>query len=121
MPRAASSKISPGYDRLLGSERAAASDVSRVGPAPAEETARVASVLRRRPGGQAVPDHQDHLATPPPKRRRLSEDEFAERYGYGYDEGGVTKVTEFARSHRLEVTGAYAGRLAVYPSGPWRR
>ncbi len=115
MPRVASSKIPAGYDRLLGSERAAASDARRVGPAPADETVRLTVVVRRRPDGPAVPDHQHYLATPPSQRQRLSQDEFAQRYGY--DEGEVAKVTEFARSHGLEVTGTHAGRRAVYLSG----
>ena len=115
MPRAASSKIPPGYDRLPGSERAAASDARRVGPAPADETVKLTVVLRRRPDGPAVPDDRHYLATPPSARRRLSADEFAQRYGY--DEGDVAKVTEFARDHGLDVTGTDARRRAVYVSG----
>jgi kumamolisin len=115
MPRVASSKVPPGYGRLPGSERAAASDARRVGPAPADETVRLTVILRRRPDGPAVPDHQHYLTTAPSHRRRLAEDEFAERYGY--DEDDLAKVTEFARSHGLEVTGSHAGRRAVYLSG----
>jgi kumamolisin len=62
-----------------------------------------------------VPDARHYLMTPPSQRRRLSEDEFAERYGY--DEADVAAVMEFARSHGLEVTGTHAGRRAVYLSG----
>jgi kumamolisin len=115
MPRAASSKIPPGYDRLPGSERAAAPDARRVRPAPADETVRLTVVLRRRLDGPSVPDHRHYLATPPAARRRLSADEFAARYGY--DEDDVAQVSEFARSHGLEVTGTHAGRRAVYLSG----
>jgi kumamolisin len=115
MPRAASSKIPPGYDRLPGSERAAASDARRLRSAPADETVRMTVVLRRRPDGPAVPDHQHYLTTSPSQRRRLSEDDFAARYGY--DEADAAKVTEFARSHGLEVTGTHAGRRTVYLSG----
>jgi kumamolisin len=115
MPRAASSKIPAGYGRLPGSERAALSDARRVGPAPADETVRLTVILRRRPNGPGVPDHLHYLGTPPSQRRRLSEDEFAERYGY--DEADAATVTEFARSRSLEVTGTHAGRRAVYLSG----
>ena len=115
MPRVPSSKIPPGYDRLPGSERAVSSDDRRVGAAPADENVRLTVIVRRRPDGPSVPDHQHYLATPPAQRRRLSDDEFAERYGY--DEDDVAKVTEFATSHGLEVTSTHAGRRAIYLSG----
>jgi kumamolisin len=115
MPRAASAKIPPGYRRLPGSERIAAPGARRLGPAPAGDTVTVTVVLRRRPDGPPVPGPERYLSTPPSQRRRLSEVEFAARYGFAADD--VAQVIDFARGHELEVTGTHAGRRTVYLTG----
>ena len=116
MPNAsASSKIPSGYRRLPGSERSAAPDAELIGPAPASDSVRVTVVLRRRPDGPAVPDPSYYLSTPPSQRRRLSEGEFAERYGAAEDD--IARVREFADRNNLEVTEVNAARRTVSLSG----
>jgi kumamolisin len=65
-----------------------------------------------------VPAHHEYL-TPPSRRPRLTEDEFAERYGLHPDD--LERVTEFAERNGLEVTGSHAGRRAVYLAGTVER
>jgi kumamolisin len=111
----ASSKIPSGYRRLPGSERSAAPDAELIGPAPASDPVHVTVVLRRRPDGPAVPDPSYYLSTPPSQRRRLSEGEFAERYGAAEDD--VARVRDFADRNNLEVTEVSAARRTVELSG----
>lgn len=116
MPNAgASPKIPSGYRRLPGSERRAAPDAERIGPAPASDPVRVTVVLRRRPDGPAVPDPSYYLSTPPSQRRRLSGAEFAERYGAADDD--IARVRRFADRNNLEVTEVNAARRTVSLSG----
>jgi kumamolisin len=111
----ASPKIPSGYRRLPGSERSAAPDAELIGPAPASDRFRVTVVLRRRPDGPGVPDPSYYLSTPPSQRRRLSEDEFAERYGAAEDD--IARVRDFAGRNNLEVTDVNAARRTVSLSG----
>ena len=111
----ASSKIPSGYRRLPGSERSAAPDAELIGPTSASDCISVSVVLRRRPDGPAVPDLSSYLSTPPSQRRRLSEGEFAERYGAAEDD--IARVREFAERNDLEVTEVNAARRTVELSG----
>ena len=113
--QSASPKIPSGYRRLPGSERSAAPDAELTGPAPASDRVHVTVVLRRRPDGPAVPDPSYYLKTPPSQRRRLSEGEFAERYGAAEDD--IAAVRNFAGRNDLEVTQVNAARRTVELSG----
>ncbi len=55
------------------------------------------------------------MSTPPSQRRRLSEGEFAERYGAAEDD--IARVREFADRNNLEVTEVNAARRTVSLSG----
>lgn len=110
-----SPKVPSGYRRLPGSERSAAPDAELVGPTPASDTVHVTVVLRRRPDGPAVPDPSYYLNTAPSQRRRLSEGEFAERYGAAEDD--IARVRDFAGRNNLEVTEVSAARRTVELSG----
>lgn len=111
----ASPKIPSGYRRLPGSERSAAPDAELVGPAPASDPVHVTVVLRRRPDGPAVPDPAHYAATPPAQRRRLSETEFAARYGAAEDD--IARVRDFANRNDLEVTDVNPARRTVELAG----
>ena len=116
MPNPCSSpKIPSGYRRLPGSERSAAPDAELIGPAQASDPVQVTVVLRRRPDGPAVPDPAYYLSTPPSQRRRLSEGEFAERYGAAEDD--ITRVRDFADRNNLQVTQVDAARRTVELAG----
>jgi kumamolisin len=110
-----SPKIPSGYRRLPGSERSAAPDAELIGPVPASDPVHVTVVLRRRPDSPAVPDPSYYLNTPPSRRRRLSEGEFAERYGAAEDD--IARVRDFANRNNLEVTEVSAARRMVELSG----
>ena len=111
----ASSKIPSGYRRLPGSERSAAPDAELIGPASDSDRVHVTVVLRRRPDGPPVPDPSYYLNTPPSQRRRLSQGEFAERYGAAEDD--IAAVRDFAGRNNLEVTEVNAARRTVELSG----
>lgn len=99
--------------RLDGSELRHASAAKRA--TDESEKLNVTIVLRRRPDGPPVPDHAHYLRTPPSERRRMSESEFAARFGA--DAGEIDKVVAFVRSHGLTVDETHAARRTVSVSG----
>jgi kumamolisin len=115
MPRVSTSKVPSGYRRLPGSERGVAPGAELIGPAPATDEVRVTVVVRRRPDGPPVPDPSHYLSTPPSRRRRLAEAEFAERYGAAEDD--IEKVCAFADRHHLKITETNAARRTISLSG----
>ena len=103
------------YIRLSGSERRPSPSARLLGPAPDTETFTVTIIVRRRPDGPPVPDASYYLTTPPAQRRRLSNEEFAAKYGA--DPADVERVTEFAQTHGLQVVETNAARRTVVVSG----
>ncbi|HUB12483.1 MAG TPA: choice-of-anchor D domain-containing protein [Acetobacteraceae bacterium] len=103
------------HSLLEGSELLAAPGARRLGPASETDTLSVTIVLRRRPDGPPVPDHEHYRRTPPSRRRRLSEAAFAARYGSHPDE--IDKVVAFARNHGLSVDERHPARHTVVVSG----
>jgi len=108
-------KIPKGYLRLEGSERHPSSSAKLLGPAVATETFKITIVLRRRPDGPPIPDFEYYAKVPPNKRRRLSGDEFARKYGAA--PADVARVVQFLRAHGLAVIGTHTGRRTVVASG----
>jgi kumamolisin len=120
MPRSPSrtrSAVQPpeNYVRLEGSERRPSPGARFLGVADPKETLRVTIALRRRPDGPPVPDFEYFRDTPASDRRRLSEPDFAARYGA--DPGEIAAVVAFANEHGLTVVETHAGRRTVVVSG----
>jgi kumamolisin len=103
------------YRQLPGGECRPGPRAKLLGPAKDTETLTVTIVLRRRPDGPPVPDYSYYLTTPPAQRRRLSNAEFARKYGA--DEADIDKVTDFARTHGLAVVETHLARRTVVVSG----
>jgi kumamolisin len=107
-------QIPKGYRELEGSERHPASDAKLLGPADGRETIRVTVLVRRRPDGPPMPG-AEYFLRPPAERTRLSEEEFAARYGASDED--LAKVTAFAETHSLRVVETNAARRTVILSG----
>jgi kumamolisin len=107
--------IPANYVRLAGSERRPGPTARLLGPADENETFAVTITVRRRPDGPPVPDFDHYLLTPPKERRRLSQDDFAKRYGA--EQADIRKVLEFAGTHGLTVVETHVARRAVVVSG----
>jgi hypothetical protein len=103
------------YRRLEGSERLAAPNAKRLGPADDNEVFSVTIVLRRRPDGPPAPDHAHFLTTGPARRGRMPQDEFAAKYGA--HPGELANVADFAKSQGLTVVETNAARRSVVVSG----
>src|ERR1700744_1311374 len=101
MDSANKNKLPDGYVPVKGSERRPSKTARLLGPADDAETFKVTIVLRRRPDGEAVPDFDYYAQTPPAKRRPLSEEGFANKYGAHPDE--IRKVSEFVEKAGLNV------------------
>jgi kumamolisin len=86
-----------------------------LGPADDHETFTVTIILRRRPDGPPVPDPTSFLAKPLSRRPRMSDDEFAAKYGAAPDD--LQKVTAFAKAQGLQVVETNAARRSVVVSG----
>src|SRR5262249_27084195 len=83
-----------------------------LGPAAPSEILTVSVCLRRRPDGPPPLDHAHWIATPPGRRKFLSNEEFAATYGASQTD--LDMVARFARSHDLEVVEiSVPGRTVV--------
>ncbi|MBV9999256.1 MAG: VCBS repeat-containing protein [Verrucomicrobia bacterium] len=109
------SPLRPGYVRLEGSERQPSATAQLLGPSPAEDAVRISVVVRRRPDGMPTPDFDYFLKTPPRQRQRLSEGDFAARYGAAPDD--IALVVKFAQEHGLAVEETHLARRTVTISG----
>jgi kumamolisin len=107
--------VPDGYVRLEGSERRASSKAKLVGRVDDNEKFKVTISLRRRKDGPPLPDLDYFTKTPPKLRKRLSAQEFTEKYGAHPDD--IQAVVKFANEHRLEVASTHAGRRTVVLSG----
>ncbi len=103
------------HRRLPGSERRPTPGARLLGPADDNEAFTVTIVLRRRPDAQPIPGAAWFLHTPPAERPRLSESEFAARYGASPED--IEKVSTFARAQGLTVDAVHAARRTVVVSG----
>lgn len=103
------------YVPLKGSERRPSLDAKLLGPADAIENINVTMVLRRRTDGPKFPDFDYFANTPPANYKRLSQVEFAAKYGSHPDD--IRKVIEFAGKSNLKVIETHAARRTVVISG----
>ena len=103
------------YVRLDGSERKPSQGARLLGPADEHETFMVTILVRRRPDGPPLPDYDYFLRTHPARRRRLSSDEFADKYGAAPDD--LKKVSDFAAARGLTVLETHPARRTVVVSG----
>jgi kumamolisin len=101
------------YRPLEGSERRPSATAKKIGPADPNEVLDVTIVIRRRPDGPNLPDHNYFLS--PARRQRMSEEEFAAKYGASQED--IDKVVAFARSHGLTVVETSAARRMVVVRG----
>lgn len=108
-------EVREGYRRLEGSERRPAPSAKLLGPAEANEKVEVTIVLRRRPEGPPIPPLRKFASMAPSQRRRMSEEEFAAKYGAA--RADIDRVTGFAKSHGLAITETNAARRSVVVSG----
>jgi len=103
------------YIRLAGSERRPGPTARLVGAAPDTETLTVTIILRRRPDGPPLPDASYYLSTPPSQRRRMSQEDFAAKYGA--DPADVEKVVDFVQSYGLVASETNLARRTVVVTG----
>ena len=104
-----------GYVQLKGSERRPAPGSKLVGPVDPNERFSVIICVRRRSDGPPMPDHDYYAKTPPSQRRRLSQAEFAAKYGASPDD--IVAVTRFATAAGLAIAETNAVRRSVTVSG----
>ncbi len=114
-PKNKNREIPPHYQRLEGSELRPAPNAKFLGPADPNETIRVTLALRRRPDGPPVPDFDYFAKVPPAHRPRLSQEEFAAKYGAAPDD--IARTEGFAREHGLTVVEAHPARRTMVLSG----
>lgn len=106
--------IPANYVRLEGSERRPSPGAQLVGPADAHERFDVTILLRRRTDGEPLPDFS-HFKSHPGTRERMSDEEFARKYGASEED--IRKVTDFVRANGLAVKETNAARRTVIASG----
>jgi kumamolisin len=109
------SDIPTNYRQLPGSELKPGPQSKLLGPAKDSDTIKVTIVLRRRSDGPAIPDYSHYRDTPPSQRRRLSNEEFARKYGA--HQSDIEKVTAFVTSHGLSVVETHPARRTIVVSG----
>ena len=107
--------IPKNYRPLSGSERRPGTRAKHIGPANERESTEVTVIVRRRPDGPPVPAGSYYRDTPPSQRPRLSETEFAGKFGA--DPNDIAKVSDFAKSHGLKVGEVHLGRRSIVLAG----
>src|SRR5271167_504869 len=107
------SEIPEGYQTLTGSERRPMPGAKLLRPADPKESFSVTIVLRRRPDGPPIPESDELLAAR--KQPRMSQDEFATKYGAAPED--VERVTQFVKAHRMTVVETHLARRTVSVSG----
>ncbi len=108
------SGIPEGYQTLTGSERRPSPGAKLLGPADPKESFSVTIVLRRRPDGPPIPG-SDELRAARKLQPRMSEDEFAAKYGAAPED--VELITRFVKAHGMTVVEAHLARRTVVASG----
>ncbi len=109
------SHVPAGYRKLEGSERPPAQGAELLGPADPAEKLSVTVRVRRRLGAPTPSDHEQWMATPPLKRKFISHDEFASKYGAAQQD--MDAITRFASQHGLGVDGTSVAGRTVTLSG----
>jgi kumamolisin len=119
MPKSRSNPSLPNvphdYVAIPGSERRPSKTARLIGAADPDEILDVTIVIRRRPDGPSLPDHEYFLSTPPAQRQRMPEEEFAAKYGASQED--LDQVVAFAQSHGLTVLETNAARRLVVVRG----
>jgi kumamolisin len=118
MPKSEESKnrkVPQHYTQLEGSERRPAPNAKLLRPADPHQKLEVSIVLRRRPDGPPLPGFEYFAKTSPKERPRLSEAEFAARYGAASSD--IAQIVGFAQAHGLTVVETSAARRTVLVSG----
>jgi hypothetical protein len=100
---------------IKGSERPRGERSRLIERLDAGESIEISFILRSRPDGPPLPDHDHWLKTPPGRRRFLSAREFAETYGASQDD--LDAVANFAHSHGLTVLEWQVGPAVVTARG----
>ena len=109
------SGIPENYVQLKGSELRPSPSARVIGPADPQERISVTIVLRRKAGAEPIPNFEHFRKTPPASRRRLSQQEFADKYGASDED--LRKVADFARGAGLSVDEMNAARRTVVVTG----
>ena len=104
-----------GYVPLMGSEHHPSLEVKLLGPADDNEIVIATIVLRRRMDKAPFPTYEYFAKEYPAKHKRLSLDEFAEKYGAHPDD--IEKVIQFAEKNGLKIVGTHPARRTVLVSG----
>ena len=108
-------RIPEGYVQLKGSERRTPPTAKVVGEVDSKESFTVTIVLRRRKDGSTLPGFDYFAKTPPRHRRRLSHEEFTEKYGAHPEE--IRAIEEFAKQNGLTVKESHVGKRHVVVNG----
>ena len=109
------SSVPHDYVAIPGSERRPSKTAKLTGPADPNEVIDVTIMIRRRPDGPSLPDHDYFLSTPPAQRQRMPEAEFAVKYGGSQED--IDKVVAFAQAHGLTVVETSTARRMVVVRG----
>jgi hypothetical protein len=99
---------------LENSERKPAPGANKIGDADPKETILVSLRVRPRPASPAI-NHDELAATPHAKRRHLSREEYAAKYGAAQSD--LDDVAAFAKSQGLRVVESSIPRRTVVLSG----
>ncbi len=103
------------YHPLVGSEHPAHPKTQRLEAAGADEMVHVTLIVRRRPDGPPMKNHDYFQKVPIGARQRLSSAEFEE--AHGATQADLDEVGRFCRSHNLTVIEANRSRRSVRVSG----
>jgi kumamolisin len=109
------SAIPTGHQRVEGSERRLGRSSRLVGKADPNETVTITIMVRRRPDGPPLPDHEYWASTSLEQQKHLSVEESAARYGAS--QADLDAVAEFARSHGMTVNATSAAHRKVVAAG----
>lgn len=111
----ATQPIPANYHQLEGSERRAAPDATRVGPALQSEQVQITVSLRRRTDGPKMPDAGEIAGVPFAERQPLSDEDFAAKYGAHPDD--IAAVQKFLRDEGLDIVETNAAARTIIATG----
>jgi hypothetical protein len=107
-------QVPQNYVRIEGSERRPSRRARRIGPTDGGKPASVTIVLRRRLDAEPLPD-PDAFLVHPALRPRLSQRDFAKKYGASDED--LKAVVDFVKAHGLDVKETHAARRTVVATG----
>lgn len=108
-------EVPPGYRPIEASRGGLTQGARRVADVNPRETFSVSIRLRRRPDAPSLPDQAYWAATPVGRRRFLSRQEFAARYGAAQED--LDRVAAFARRQGLAIVETSIPRRTLVASG----